>query len=108
MNSYLLPSTVITSVSFISNRTKSGIKIILDEINLEEVEGQEHATDNFKINPNSKVVLENCYVESDVEYTEDDRYQFIRNGYFCLDKDTTEQKMVFNRTITLKDTKKFK
>ena len=81
---------------------------LVDEESQEEVEGQEHATDNFRINPNSKIVLENCYVESDVEYTEEDRYQFIRNGYFCLDKDTTAEKMVFNRTITLKDTKKFK
>ena len=81
---------------------------LVDEESQEEVEGQEHATENFKINPNSLTVLENCYVESDVEFNFEDRYQFIRNGYFCLDKDTTPQKMVFNRTITLKDTKKVK
>ncbi len=81
---------------------------LVDEESQEEVEGQEHATDNFKINPNSLVVLDNAYVEDDVEFNFDDRYQFIRNGYFCLDKDTTNDKMVFNRTITLKDTKKVK
>jgi glutaminyl-tRNA synthetase len=32
------------------------------------------------------------------------RYQFLRKGYFCLDKDSTTDKMVFNRTVTLKDT----
>ncbi len=32
-----------------------------------------------------------------------ERYQFMRKGYFCLDKDTTETKLVFNRTVTLKD-----
>ncbi len=32
-----------------------------------------------------------------------ERYQFMRKGYFCLDKDTTATKLVFNRTVTLKD-----
>ncbi len=81
---------------------------LVDEDSQEEVEGQEHATDNFKINPNSLKVLNNCYVEDGITYTKEERYQFIRNGYFCLDKDTTPEKLVFNRTITLKDTKKQK
>ena len=81
---------------------------LVDEESQEEVEGQEHATDNFKINPNSLTILKDCYVEDDVTYTMDERYQFIRNGYFCLDKDTIENNLVFNRTITLKDTKKRK
>ena len=81
---------------------------LVDEESQEEVEGQERATDSFKINPNSKLVLTNCYVESGIDYNYEDRYQFIRNGYFCLDKDTTQDKKVFNRTITLKETKKNK
>ena len=81
---------------------------LVDEESQDEVEGQEHATEGFKINPNSKMILKNCYVEDDVPYTPEQRYQFIRNGYFCLDKDTTEDRLVFNRTITLKDTKKQK
>jgi glutaminyl-tRNA synthetase len=32
------------------------------------------------------------------------RYQFLRKGYFCLDKESTSDKLVFNRTVTLKDT----
>jgi glutaminyl-tRNA synthetase len=35
-----------------------------------------------------------------------DRFQFIRMGYFCLDPDSTESKLVFNRTVTLRETKK--
>jgi glutaminyl-tRNA synthetase len=31
------------------------------------------------------------------------RYQFLRKGYFCLDKDATAEKLIFNRTVTLKD-----
>jgi len=33
-----------------------------------------------------------------------DTVQFQRMGYFCVDPDTTEDKMVFNRTVTLRDT----
>jgi glutaminyl-tRNA synthetase len=38
------------------------------------------------------------------EATVTERYQFIRKGYFCLDKDSTRDKIIFNRTVTLKDT----
>jgi glutaminyl-tRNA synthetase len=78
---------------------------LIDEETAEEVEGQERATDGYKINPNSKQVLENCYVE-DIDFDSNERYQFVRNGYFCLDSDSTEDKLVFNRTISLKETKK--
>jgi glutaminyl-tRNA synthetase len=33
----------------------------------------------------------------------DERYQFLRKGYFTLDKGTSESRLVFNRTVTLKD-----
>lgn len=79
---------------------------LIDESSASEVEGQEHAVEGYKLNPNSKIVLENCYIESGLNVNFEERYQFIRNGYFCLDKDSTEEKMVFNRTITLKETKK--
>jgi glutaminyl-tRNA synthetase len=35
--------------------------------------------------------------------TKADRFQFMRTGYFCLDTDATEKKLIFNRTVTLKD-----
>ena len=56
------------------------------------------------INPNSLQVITNAVVEpSLINATSDSRYQFIRKGYFCLDKDSTPGKPVFNRTVTLKD-----
>lgn len=73
----------------------------------EEDEGStnERAIKNeFKINPNSLVVNKNAFVE-DIEYSDEERYQFIRNGYFCLDKDSTKDSLVFNRIVSLKDTK---
>jgi len=57
------------------------------------------------INPESLETLKNCRVEP---YLEDAlpgyRCQFERLGYFCLDSDTTDEKLVFNRTVTLRDT----
>jgi glutaminyl-tRNA synthetase len=57
------------------------------------------------LNPNSLEVLEGCKVEPSVHGADTgSRYQFLRHGYFCVDPDSTEDRMVFNRTITLKDT----
>ena len=56
------------------------------------------------INPNSLEVIPHAMVEPSLKNaTLDSRYQFIRKGYFCLDKDSTADKPVFNRTVTLKD-----
>jgi glutaminyl-tRNA synthetase len=33
----------------------------------------------------------------------EERYQFLRKGYFCLDVDSTKNKLIFNRTVTLRD-----
>jgi glutaminyl-tRNA synthetase len=63
--------------------------------------------DNWKdfINPNSLEVLKNCKVEPSLESaTPQDRFQFERLGYFCVDDDSREGNLVFNRTVTLRDT----
>ncbi|MBC7828507.1 MAG: glutamine--tRNA ligase/YqeY domain fusion protein [Chitinophagaceae bacterium] len=56
------------------------------------------------INPVSLQVVKQAYAEPSLMQAKfDDRYQFIRKGYFCLDKDTSPSRIVFNRTVTLKD-----
>ncbi len=56
------------------------------------------------INPNSLEIIKEVYIEPSLSNaTFEDRFQFIRKGYFCLDKDTTNGHLVFNRTVTLKD-----
>ncbi len=56
------------------------------------------------INPDSLRVIATAYAEPAIAHAAfADRYQFLRKGYFCLDKDSSEEKMVFNRTVTLKD-----
>jgi len=68
--------------------------------------GKEQEAEEDQINPNSIKIIEKAYVEGGIDYNEEARYQFVRNGYFCLDKDTTEKKMVFNRVVGLKDSYK--
>jgi glutaminyl-tRNA synthetase len=56
------------------------------------------------VNPESLAVVNLAYAEPALIHAKfDERYQFIRKGYFCLDKDTSASRMVFNRTVTLKD-----
>ena len=56
------------------------------------------------INPESLQIIQPAYLEpSLVNAATGNSYQFIRKGYFCIDKDSTSEKIVFNRTVTLKD-----
>lgn len=58
------------------------------------------------LNPNSIEVLTNCKIEPAViGFDKNEKYQFIRTGYFCEDsKHSTKDKLVFNRVVQLKDT----
>jgi glutaminyl-tRNA synthetase len=72
-----------------------------------KVEDPSKEEGDFKdyINPDSLHVIQSAYAEPGLLSAKfDERYQFIRKGYFCLDKDTSASKIVFNRTVTLKDT----
>jgi glutaminyl-tRNA synthetase len=63
--------------------------------------------EDFKsnLNPDSLEVLTSCRIEPSLAEVEPmSRYQFERLGYFCVDKDSTKEKPVFNRTVTLRDT----
>lgn len=56
-------------------------------------------------NKNSLEIIPNCLVEPSLKTANvGNLYQFERQGYFCVDPDTTPEKLVFNRTVTLKDT----
>jgi len=71
---------------------------------VEDPSGEEADFKEF-INPASLDIVSMAYAEPSIKTAKfDERYQFLRKGYFCLDRDSTEQKMVFNRTVTLKDT----
>lgn len=71
-----------------------------------KVEDPSNEDGDFKeyINPDSLQVLEKVYIEPDLANAVPGKgYQFMRKGYFTLDKNSTSDKMVFNRTVTLKD-----
>ena len=71
-----------------------------DPANVEEG----HSYTDF-LNPNSLEVLSACQLEPSLAGAEiGSRYQFERLGYFCVDPDSVEGKLVFNRTVTLRDT----
>jgi glutaminyl-tRNA synthetase len=56
------------------------------------------------LNPNSLEILTSCQLEPSLAGAKPkDRYQFERLGYFCVDPDSTHEKLVFNRTVTLRD-----
>lgn len=59
---------------------------------------------SLNLNPNSLTVLNNCYIEPGIQGAKAyDSFQFVRNGFFCVDyKDSTEEKLVFNRIVSLK------
>jgi glutaminyl-tRNA synthetase len=66
---------------------------------------KERPDNDSPINPNSLEVLTSCQVEPSFKDAKPlDRFQFERLGYFCLDLDSKPNALVFNRTVTLKDT----
>ena len=72
-----------------------------------KVENPSVEAGDFKdyINPDSLRVIENAVAEPSLaEAKSDERFQFIRKAYFCLDRESSESKLIFNRTVTLKDT----
>jgi glutaminyl-tRNA synthetase len=57
------------------------------------------------LDPMSLEVLSGCKVEPSLADAEaGSRYQFLRKGYFCVDPGASEGNLVFNRTVTLRDT----
>ena len=66
---------------------------------------EEGADFKANINPKSLEVLTSCKVEPSLADAKvGDRYQFLRLGYFCVDPDSADGRLVFNRTVTLRDT----
>ncbi|MGE0634986.1 MAG: glutamine--tRNA ligase/YqeY domain fusion protein [Bacteroidia bacterium] len=79
---------------------------VLEYDRLFKVENPASEEGDFKeyINENSLTVIPVAYAEPVIkEAKADERFQFLRKGYFCLDKTSTPDKLVFNRTVTLKD-----
>jgi glutaminyl-tRNA synthetase len=79
---------------------------LYDHLLLREDPNEEEDGRDFKalLNPNSLEVLTSCRLEPSLANTAPGtRYQFERQGYFCVDPDTAPGKLVFNRTASLRD-----
>ncbi len=71
------------------------------------IEDSSQVGDQFKkfLNPESLTVIPQVFVEPSLKEAEIGKsVQFMRKGYYCLDPDTTADKLIFNRTVSLKDT----
>ncbi len=72
--------------------------------NVEDPSGDKEHDFKEYLNPGSLTVLPKCYVEPFVKGSKSlDKFQFERLGYFCVDADSTSDKLVLNRTVGLKD-----
>jgi len=71
---------------------------------VDEEAGKLNADGSLNLNPNSLTILKDCYVEPALAETEAyDSFQFVRNGFFCVDcKDSQPGQPVFNRIVSLK------
>lgn len=77
---------------------------LYDYLLLNEDEETDTADFMRTINKNSLEVIANCMVEPSIAWAAPGtRYQFLRQGYFCVDKDSTKEKLVFNRIVGLRD-----
>ncbi len=71
---------------------------------VDEEKGKLDENGNLNLNPNSLTILKECYLEPNFSDAKAfDSYQFVRNGFFCVDyKDSTPEHLVFNRIVSLK------
>ncbi|GAI03783.1 unnamed protein product, partial [marine sediment metagenome] len=90
----------------VNHALKSEVRLydrLFTKVNPNEVGEGKDFTSN--VNQNSLKVLTECYVEPNLKgAASGNRYQFERLGYFCVDSDSSDKALVFNRTVSLRDT----
>ena len=92
------------TIHWVAVPTAKKIECRLYENIVDEEKGKLNADGTLNLNPNSLTILKECYGEPALAQAEAyDSFQFVRNGYFCADcKDSTKEKPVFNRIVSLK------
>ena len=92
------------TIHWVAAKTAVQVECRLYENIVDEEKGKLNEDGSLNLNPNSLVILKDCYVEPALsEAKAYDSFQFVRNGYFCVDcKDSTPEHMVFNRIVSLK------
>lgn len=92
------------TIHWVSAAHAVNAEVRLYENIIDEEKGKLNEDGTLNLNPNSLTVLKNCYIEESIKNAKkEDSFQFVRQGYFCVDyKDTTDDKLVFNRIVSLK------
>lgn len=92
------------TIHWVAKETALKAECRLYENLVDEEKGKLNTDGTLNLNPNSLTVLKECYVEPSLKDAKAyDSFQFVRNGYFCVDcKDSTPEKPVFNRIVSLK------
>ena len=92
------------TIHWVEASTAKQVECRLYENIVDEEKGKLNEDGSLNLNPNSLTVVEGCFVEPALfDAKPYDSFQFMRNGYFCVDcKDSQEGKPVFNRIVSLK------
>ncbi|HHV11991.1 MAG TPA: glutamine--tRNA ligase/YqeY domain fusion protein [Clostridiales bacterium] len=96
------------TIHWVAAKTALKVETRLYENIVDEAKGVYNEDGSLNLNPNSITVLKECYVEPSIAGAQaPDSFQFLRQGFFCLDmKDSTPEKPVFNRIVSLKSSYK--
>ena len=96
------------TIHWVAKDTAVNAEVRLYENLVDEEKGVYNEDGSINLNPNSLKVLNNCYLEPALADAKcGDRFQFLRQGYFCVDsKDHTSEKPVFNRIVSQKSSYK--
>ncbi len=92
------------TIHWVDAKNALDVEARLYENLIDEEKGVYNEDGSMNINPNSLTVVEHAYVEpSFADAKAGDKFQFVRNGFFCIDsKDSTPEHLVFNRIVSLK------
>ena len=92
------------TIHWVNAATALKAEVRLYENIVDEEKGKLDEAGNLNLNPNSLVTLTDCVVEPSLADAKAyDSFQFVRNGFFCVDcKDSTQEHLVFNRVVSLK------
>ncbi len=92
------------TIHWVAAKTAVKAECRLYESLIDEEKGVYNEDGSMNLNPNSLTVLKECYLEPSLKDAKAyDSFQFVRNGFFCVDaKDSKEDALVFNRIVSLK------
>jgi glutaminyl-tRNA synthetase len=96
------------TIHWVAADTAVSAEVRLYENIVDEEKGVYNEDGSLNLNPNSITILKKCFIEPSISgATAPDSFQFLRQGFFCLDiKDSTPEKPIFNRIVSLKSSYK--